>query len=114
MANERARFMRKNPTPFERLVWWKLKEFRARGFHFRRQVPLGPYIVDFLCFRNRLIVEIDGDQHGMATQQVHDAARTRWLERKGFRVLRFSNREVEEDLVAVAEHIFEVLSGNAD
>ena len=65
MANENARALRKRLTPQEVKLWLRLRELKALGFHFRRQAPIGRYIVDFVSFRSRLIVEADGGQHGM-------------------------------------------------
>jgi very-short-patch-repair endonuclease len=75
---DRARSLRKNLTDSERLLWAKLRNRRFAGFKFRRQVPLGSFIADFVCFERRLILELDGGQH--AQQQEYDAARTRWME----------------------------------
>jgi len=83
-----ARHLRRESTDAERLLWFHLRD-RRLGVKFRRQQPLGPYIVDFLSVEARLIVELDGSQH----QQAVDADRTRFLERRGFRVLRFWNHD---------------------
>jgi very-short-patch-repair endonuclease len=103
MANERARRLRRNPTEAETRLWSVLRKRGLAGARFRRQVPLGRYIVDFLCLDARLVVEIDGGQH--ATEAERDAERTRWLESQGFRVLRFWNNEVLENLDGVADGI---------
>jgi very-short-patch-repair endonuclease len=103
-SRERARALRKNLTDAERLLWSKLRNRRFAGVKFRRQVPLGPFIADFACFERRLILELDGGQH--AQQQEYDAARTRWLEQNGFRVVRFWNHELFEDGDAVEELIW--------
>ena len=65
VANEFARALRKRLTPQEVRLWMKLRELKALGFNFRRQAPIGPYIVDFVCFRCRLVIEADGGQHGL-------------------------------------------------
>jgi len=80
-----------------------LRRRGPEGARFRRQVPLGRYIVDFLCLDARLVVEVDGGQH--ATEAERDAERTRWLESQGFRVLRVWNNEVLENLDGVADII---------
>ena len=77
------------------------------GFQFRRQAPLGAYVVDFACFAVKLIVEVDGGQH--AKNMDMDAFRTQWLEKEGFRVLRFWNNEVSENLESVIEVIRQAL-----
>ncbi|MBI1238137.1 MAG: DUF559 domain-containing protein [Alphaproteobacteria bacterium] len=105
MANERARHLRREATPQERRLWQHLRLLKNDGFHFRRQVPLGPFIVDFACLSARLIIEIDGDQHGRGTAPAEDAARTAFLEREGFRVIRFWNGEVNENLPGVIDRV---------
>jgi very-short-patch-repair endonuclease len=104
---ERARSLRKSMTDTERRLWAKLRNRRFAGFKFRRQVPLGPFIADFVCFDRRMILELDGGQH--TQQQEYDAARTRWLEEHGFRVVRFWNHELWQDRDAVEELIWQRL-----
>jgi len=86
---ERAKQLRKNFTDAERALWRVLRSRQLAGYKFRRQQPLGPYIVDFVCFEARLVVEIDGGQHGEEEQLAHDSKRTAWLQNENFRVLRF-------------------------
>jgi len=107
MSTERARVLRKNPTEAERTLWKHLRLRQLEGQKFRRQQPLGLYIVDFICIEKRLIVELDGGQH--SEQVASDAERTAWLEAQGFRVLRFWNHEVLKDAEAVVDVIREVL-----
>jgi adenine-specific DNA-methyltransferase len=107
---ERPRRLRQNMPDAERLVWSRLRNRRFAGFKFRRQVPLGSYIVDFVCFARRLVIEMDGGQHTL--QQKYDADRTSWLEREGFRVVRFWNHEVFEERDAVEEQIWRKLHEN--
>jgi very-short-patch-repair endonuclease len=76
------------------------------GLHFRRQHPIGSYIVDFACVRAGVVVEIDGSQHGEPDAAAHDAQRTAYLNRHGFRVLRFWNADVLRNGVEVAETVF--------
>jgi very-short-patch-repair endonuclease len=64
MANERARQMRKEQTLAERKLWFQLRQLKSRGLHFRHQVPMGEYIVDFACHAGKLVIEVDGGQHG--------------------------------------------------
>src|SRR5277367_6680388 len=92
-ANQRsrARAMRRAPTGAERRLWRLLRDRRLDGLKFRRQVPIGPYIVDFLCVGARLIVEADGSQHN---ESPHDEVRDASLARGGWKVLRFWNHEV--------------------
>ena len=89
---QRARNLRKNSTDAERALWSLLRDRRLAGYNFRRQVPIGPYIVDFVCYQSKLIIEVDGGQHQV--QKQYDDARTAWLESEGFTVLRFWNNNV--------------------
>jgi very-short-patch-repair endonuclease len=94
-------------TDAERRLWEKLRHRQVAGVKFRRQAPIGSYIVDFASFERRMVIELDGGQH---TEQVeYDEQRTRWLSSQGFRVLRFWNHEVFEDLDAVLEAIWTAL-----
>ena len=105
--NERARFMRQNPTPAERILWRRLRHKQVGGFRFRRQHPIGQFIVDFYCATARLVIEIDGSIHDAPEQREYDAARQAHLEEIGLRVLRFSNAEVINETDAVVEIIAE-------
>jgi very-short-patch-repair endonuclease len=104
----RARRLRSDPTDPERRLWRRLRGVQVSGAHFRRQHAIGNFIVDFFCARARLVVEVDGDTHAMAED--HDRARSRWLEGRGYTVLRFTNREVIHQLDAVVERIAEEVS----
>jgi very-short-patch-repair endonuclease len=108
MPNERARLLRKNLTDAEHRLWSKLRGRQDAGHKFRRQAPIGPYVVDFLCSQRKLIVEVDGGQH--AARAVADAQRTAFLEREGYRVIRFWNNEVSGNLEGVFEAIHQALS----
>ena len=83
--------LRTNMTDAERRLWAALRGRRLRGFKFRRQHRLGPFIADFVCVEHRLVIEADGGQHAESTG---DARRTAWLEARGWRVLRFWNNDV--------------------
>jgi very-short-patch-repair endonuclease len=98
----RARTMRGAPTESE-LRLWRLLRDRLSGFKFRRQVPVGPYIVDFLCVGAKLIVEADGSQHA---ESRHDNIRDAYLAGQGWKVLRFWNNEVSQNREGVLETIF--------
>lgn len=100
-----ARHLRRNMTDAEREIWHHLRNRAFMGYKFRRQHPVGPYIVDFACPARRLVVELDGGQHDEAA----DAARTRYLERCGHRVLRFWNNDVFERQDTVLAVIFDAL-----
>jgi very-short-patch-repair endonuclease len=105
MANEVARKLRKSLTPQEVKIWNHLRLWRKRGFHFRRQAPRKGYIVDFVCLKHGLVVEIDGGQHNFDAHARADAARDEKLSRSGFRVLRFWNSDVDRNLSGVLEMI---------
>lgn len=104
--SDRARDLRKELTDTERLLWSQLRR-RQVGCKFRRQQVLGPYIVDFVCIEKKLVVELDGGQH--FDQKEYDARRTKWLESRGFRVLRFWDHQVFQELEAVLRVIEEAL-----
>ena len=88
-------------------LWYWLRGRQLNGFKFRRQVPLGPSFADFACLEAKLIVEVDGDHHG--DQVAYDARRDRFLERLGFRVLRFWVTEIDENIEGVIETIADAL-----
>ena len=99
MKITKARLLRKKSTPAEEKLWQYLRNKRFKSLKFRRQYPIGPYIVDFVCLNQKLIIELDGSQH--LEQVIYDAERTNYLEHFGFRVLRFWNNEVFEQLPSV-------------
>jgi very-short-patch-repair endonuclease len=106
MANATARQLRKTMTRQEVKLWVRLRALRAIGFHFRRQSPIGSYIVDFECRRSRLVIEVDGGQHAMEEGRARDSFRDRTLRRAGYQVMRFWNHEVDRELDAVVEAIY--------
>jgi very-short-patch-repair endonuclease len=101
-----ARDMRAASTPAEARIWRALRAKRLGPYKWKRQQPFGAFIADFVCFDARLIVEIDGGQHGTSET---DRARDAWFEKNGYRVLRFWNNEVSENMDAVLEKILETL-----
>jgi very-short-patch-repair endonuclease len=107
MSRDFARELRKNMTDTERRLWRSLRYRQLDGAKFRRQAPIGRYIVDFVCFERRLVIELDGGHH--AEQIARDEERTRWLNSQGFRVLRFWDNQVFEDLDAVLQVIWDAL-----
>jgi len=107
MPSETARKLRRNPTEAEKRLWAHLRNRQVDGFRFRRQAPIGKYVVDFICHEAKLILELDGGQH--AFQSDSDATRARWLEDEGYRVIRFWNNEVLENTDGVLERIQEAL-----
>jgi len=102
-----SRALRRRQTDVERILWGHLRSRRFQGFRFRRQQPIERYIVDFCCFENRLIIELDGGQHNVNKEK--DEVRTRVLEDNGFRVLRFWDSEVIQELEAVLTRILKAL-----
>ena len=99
-----ARSLRKKLVPAEQLLWRALRNRALGGFKFRRQFPIGPYVVDFACVSCKVVVEADGESH--LTSQRRDRQRTVLLDAEGWQVLRFWNTEVYEDLDAVKEAIY--------
>jgi len=95
-------------TDAELKIWQRLRAHRFQGLSFRRQLPVGPYIVDFVCLEARLIIEIDGGQHE-SSQVLYDAKRDAWLRAEGFRILRFWNNDVLKNLDGVLERVAEAL-----
>jgi very-short-patch-repair endonuclease len=101
-VQKRAREFRRALTPAEQRLWQFLRSAQLAGYGFRRQHPVGPFIVDFFCPAMKLVIEVDGDSH--AEQAEYDAERTRWLEgQKGYRVIRFTNEEVQHNIEAAGE-----------
>jgi very-short-patch-repair endonuclease len=105
----RARQLRRRQTEAEKLLWSHLRARRLGGYKFRRQHPVGPYIVDFYCEAARLVVEVDGGGHNEPRQRVYDQRRTMSLEELGLRVMRFWNNEVLVHTEAVLEAILSAL-----
>ena len=101
----RAKSMRSEMTDAERVLWSQLRAHRLNGLSFRRQVPVGSFIVDFVCHERRLIIELDGGQHASDREARHDQMRQAWLNTKGYRVLRFWNSDVLRHRESVLETI---------
>lgn len=101
IMSERARRLRREKTEAERKLWRELRELNRRGFHFRQQAPAGPYIADFADHSAKLVIELDGGQHGQAPNIAKDAARTKWLAANGYRILRFWNEDVLKNMPGV-------------
>ncbi len=110
MANETARYLRRNKTSAERRLWGKLRALKTLGFKFRQQVPIDNYIVDFACFSKRLIIEVDGATHSTAEEREKDATREAHLRRQGFRIMRVWNREIFDNVDGVMDSIVAVLN----
>mgnify|MGYP006275780737 CR=1 FL=1 len=108
MSNARARRLRKNLTPWEVRFWVLARQWRSDGLHFRRQAPFGPYILDFVCHRARLVVELDGSGHATHSQIAYDRLHDGFLEGEGYRVIRLWNPAITEDQVDVFDWIHRV------
>jgi very-short-patch-repair endonuclease len=108
MPSPHARSLRGNMTDAERRLWSRLRLKQVDGYRFRRQVPLGPYIVDFACLAANLVVEVDGDQHRV--DDPYEARRTDWLEGRGYVVLRYGNRDVLRETDSIVDDIWRHLT----
>ena len=107
MTTSNARQLRKNPTEAEQALWKHLRLCQLGEYKFRRQQPIGQYIVDFVSFEGRVVIELDGGQH--SEQIDYDSKRTVWLEAQGYRVLRFWNNQVIKEVEAVKAVILHAL-----
>jgi len=103
LIRARARSLRKNPTEAEKVLWGHLRCWQVDGYKFRRQQPLGNYIVDFVCLEHKLIVELDGGQHSEMIN--NDAKRSAVLQSNGFRVLRVWNAEIFTNMEGVIDAV---------
>ncbi|MCD6552806.1 MAG: endonuclease domain-containing protein [Anaerolineae bacterium] len=102
---QRARALRQQSTDAEKLLWRYLRAKQLGGAKFRRQEPIGKYIVDFVCFSHRLVIELDGGQHAQPRERLSDQQRDAWLREQGFKVLRFWNGDVLRNIEGVVETI---------
>jgi len=105
-----ARRMRHEPTDAERKFWFAVRGRQFGGYKFKRQYPVGPYIADFVCLEQKLIVELDGGQHGLAEHEEYDVARTTYLKMRGFRVLRYWNDELLRMPDVILEDVLRALT----
>jgi len=103
-----ARKLRAGATDAEVLLWGRLRRRQLNGYRFRRQHPIGPYIADFACVSERLIIELDGGQH--AEPHTADERRDLFLRQQGYRVMRFWNHEVSGDCFGVLQRVYEALT----
>jgi very-short-patch-repair endonuclease len=108
-ATLRARELRRNATSAESKLWSHLRNRQLDGFKFVRQEPIGPFIADFLCRQRKLIVEIDGATHSTDEEVTRDASRTRYLEERGYTVIRFQNEDIYQAMDFVIEEIRKAL-----
>jgi very-short-patch-repair endonuclease len=108
----RARELRVGETEQERRLWRALKDIPVYGSHFRRQCPIGPFIADFACLKARLLIELDGGHHSAPEIAAKDAARSEWLSREGYTVIRFWNAELIDNLDGVLDTVYAALYGS--
>lgn len=99
--NALARTLRKQQTPQETKMWSFLRNHRYKNLAFKRQHPIGNYIVDFICLEKKIIIEIDGGQHNEPSNIEYDRQRTAFLETKGYKVIRFWNSDIDKNIEAV-------------
>ena len=109
---DNAKTLRRNLTDAEQKLWYHLRAHRFMGRKFKRQKPLGRYVVDFICLEEKLIIELDGGQH--AENVTYDQERDSWLRSEGYTVLRFWNNELLNETESVLERIRLALSKEAD
>jgi len=109
----RARNLRTHATDAERKLWYKLRELKALGYHFRRQVPFRSYILDFVEHSAKLVIELDGGQHGEDAHRSRDEIRDSMLRSEGYRVMRFWNADVLTDADLVTEYLLAELKAEA-
>ena len=105
---EKARELRKNMTPQERKLWNIIKNREFYGYRFLRQYIIAPYIVDFICKKEKIIIEIDGSQHNEPEKIKYDNERTEYLISKNYKVIRFWNNEIDENIEGVYEKLKDV------
>ena len=106
---QRARYLRRHMTHEEVKLWVQLKHFNARGYNFRRQAPSNGYILDFAEFNCKLIIEVDGSQHGEPLGERRDSLRDAHFKAKGFQILRFWNFQINREMDGVIDHILSAL-----
>ena len=105
-----ARELRKNQTPQEAKLWNLLRNHQFYGYEFRRQYPIGDYIADFICRKKKIIIELDGGHHNEDKNLINDSKRTEFLNSLGYKVLRFWNNEVDNNI----EGVFNVIKNELD
>lgn len=109
-AITRARKLRTNSTEVEKKLWWRIRNRQLGGYKFRRQFPIAGFILDFACESEKLAIELDGGQHNLPDYAARDAARTAALAKSGWRVLRFWNNDVNENIEGVLVEIQHALT----
>ena len=105
----RAKELRKNSTPQEKKLWDIIKNRQISGYRFVRQYPIGNYIVDFACRKKKLVIELDGGQHNETENIIYDKKRTDYLEANGYKVIRFWNNDIDNNIEGVYEYLLNIL-----
>ena len=105
----RARRLRNNMTEQEKKLWYYLRKRFINNCRFRRQYPIGNYVVDFICREKNLIIELDGGQHNETKAIIYDKERTEYLESRGFKVIRFWNNDIDTNIETVLSKIVKIL-----
>jgi very-short-patch-repair endonuclease len=108
-----ARQLRQADVPPEKRLWYALRGAKL-GYKFRRQHPIGPYFADFACHERKLIIELDGESHVGERPESNDETRTKYLEENGWRVVRFWNSDVYEDVASVVDAIDSICQGQCN
>jgi very-short-patch-repair endonuclease len=102
-SQERARELRQRMTDAEMILWSRLRQLGPVGLRFRRQHPIGPYVADFACVLQRVVIDVDGATHGSDAEVAYDKRREAYLKRRGWRLIRFWNREIYRELDRVMD-----------
>ena len=110
MKTHITRQLRQNQTPWEQKLWQTLRNGRLRSLKFRRQHKIGRYVVDFLCLSKKLVLEVDGGQHNTDDLKVKDQTRQKYIENQGYKMLRFWNNEIDNNLEGVVEEIIKAVN----
>ncbi len=105
-----ARNLRKTQTPQEQKLWALLRNRQLLGYKFKRQYPIGNYIVDFVCREQKLVIELDGGQHNIADNIDCDIKRSQYIRHRGFKIIRFWNNEIDENIEGVVDKIIDELN----
>ena len=108
---DRSWQLRRFPTEAEACLWRRLRRRAFKGLKFRRQLPLGKYIVDFVCLEKRLIIELDGGQHNAEAQRHYDRVGDQWLRSQGLQILRYWNNEIFDQWESIAEAVRKAAQG---
>jgi len=105
-SHKRAKSHRRELTAAENVLWQEIRRKKIRGCHFRRQVPIGPFIADFACVKKKLVIEVDGIGHAEPDEIIRDTQRTEYLKSLGWRVIRFMNVEIFDEIDPVIDAIW--------